>query len=73
MELLGRTKSKITKDKTGKNVPHLGITEVVLILCNFVNNIYQEDSTVLYIFVPNKSFWTIITYFTQRFHIFKIV
>ena len=73
MELLERTKSKITKDKSGKNVPHLEIAEVVLILCNIVNNNYQQDSTVLYIFVPNKSFWTVITYFTQGFHIFKIV
>ena len=31
MKLLGSTKSKITKDKNGKNVPHLEITEVVLI------------------------------------------
>ena len=49
MELLERTKSKITKDKSGKNVLHLEITEVALILCNIVNNNYQQDSTVLYI------------------------
>ena len=28
--LLGSTKSKITKDESGKNVPHLDITEVEL-------------------------------------------
>ena len=28
MDLLGSTKSKITKNKNGKNVPHLEITEV---------------------------------------------
>ena len=38
MKLLGSTKSKITKDKNGKNVHHLEITEVVLIHCNVVNN-----------------------------------
>ena len=38
MKLLGRTKSKITKDKNGENVPNLKITEVVLIHCNIVNN-----------------------------------
>ena len=27
MKLLGITKSKITKDKDGENVPHLNITE----------------------------------------------
>ena len=32
MKLLGITKSKITKHKNGKNVPHLEITEVVLLV-----------------------------------------
>ena len=31
------------------------ITEVVLIHCNIVNNNYQQDSILLYKFVPNKS------------------
>ena len=31
MKLFGNTKSKITKDKNGENVPHLGSTEVILI------------------------------------------
>ena len=35
---------------------HLEITEVVLIHCNVVNNNYQWNSRILYIFVPNKSF-----------------
>ena len=29
MKLLGSTKSKITKDEKGENVPHLEITEVI--------------------------------------------
>ena len=33
---------------------HLEITEVVLIYCNIVNNDYQENSKVLYTFIPNK-------------------
>ena len=56
MKLLGNTKSKINKDENGENVPHLEITEVILVHCNFVNNYYQQDSKVLYTFVPNKSF-----------------
>ena len=56
MKLLGSTKNKITKDKNGENVPHLEITEVKLIHCNIVNNDYQQDSRVLYTFVPNKPF-----------------
>ena len=35
---------------------HLEITEVVLIYCNIVNNDYQENSKVLYTFIPNKWF-----------------
>ena len=52
MKLLGSTKNKITKDKNGENVPHLEITEVVLVHCNMVDNDYQQDSRVLYTFVP---------------------
>ena len=54
MKLLGNTENKITKDKNGENVPHLEITEVVLVHCDSVNNDYQQDSRVLYTFVPNK-------------------
>ena len=60
MKLLGSTESKITKDKNGENVPHLEITEVVLVHCNMVNNDYQQDSRVLYTFVPNKSFGSLL-------------
>ena len=44
MKLLGSTENKITKDKNGENVPHLEITEVVLVHCNILNNDYQQDS-----------------------------
>ena len=47
MKLLGRTKTKVTRDKNGENVPHLEITEVVLVHCNIVNDDYQQDSRVL--------------------------
>ena len=46
----------INKDKNVENVSHLEITEVVLVYCNIVSNIYLQDSRVLYIFVSNKSF-----------------
>ena len=54
--LLGSTKNKITKDENGENVPHLESSEVVLVHCNIVNNDHQQDSRVLYTFVPNKLF-----------------
>ena len=56
MKPLGSTKSKITKDENSQNVPHLEITEMVLVQCNIVKNDYEQDSGVLYTFVPNKSF-----------------
>ena len=56
MKLLGSTKNKVTKDENGENGPHLEITEVVLVHCNIVNIYYQQDSRVLYAFIPNKLF-----------------
>ena len=60
MKSLGSTENKITKYKNGENAPHLEITEVVLVHCNMVNNDYQQDSRVLYIFVPNKPFGSLL-------------
>ena len=44
-------KNKITNYKNGENVLYLEINKVVLVHCNIVNN----DSRVLYTFIPNKS------------------
>ena len=60
MKLLGSTENKITKDKNGENVHHLEITEVVLVHFDIVNNDYQQDSRVLYTFVPNKPFGSLL-------------
>ena len=60
MKLLGRTENRITKDTNGENVPHLEITEVVLVQSDIVNNDYQQDSRVLYTFVPNKPFGSLL-------------
>ena len=65
MKLLGNTENKITKDKNGENVPHLEITEVVLVHCNIVNNDYQQDSRVLYTFVENKLFGSLLEFLLQ--------
>ena len=56
MKLLRSSENKISKDKNGENVPHLEITEVVLVHCNIANNDYQQDSRVSYTLVPNKPF-----------------
>ena len=60
MKLLGSTKNKLIKDENGENVPHLEINEVILVHCNIVNNDYQQDSRVLYTFVPNKPFGSLL-------------
>ena len=60
MKLLGSTESKITKDKNGENVPHLEVVELVLVHCNLVNNDYLQDSRILYTFVPNKTFGSLL-------------
>ena len=62
MKLLGSTENKITKNKNDENVPHLEITEVVLVHCNVVNNDYQQDSRALYTFVPNKPFGSLLEF-----------
>ena len=41
-------------------MPHLEITELVLVHYDIVNNDYQQDSRVLYTFVPNKPFGSLL-------------
>ena len=60
MKLLGSAENKINKDKNGENVPYLEIFELVLVHCNLVNNDYQQDWRILYTFVPNKTFGSLL-------------
>ena len=71
MKLLGSTKSKITQNENGENVPNLEITEAVLVPCNTVNNNYQRNSRVLYTFVPNKSFGQLLSILPKHFIFLK--
>ena len=71
MKLSGSTKSKITKDENGENVLQLGITKGILVHCNIVNNNYQQDSRVLYTFVPNKSFRQLLDISPKNFIFLK--
>ena len=73
MKLLVSTKNKITQDRNGENVPHLEITEVVLVQCNIVNNNYQQDSRVLYTFVPNKPFGSLLEIFPTNHVFLKVI
>ena len=72
MKLFESTKSKITKDKNSENVPKLEIPEVVIVHCNVVNNDYQQDSRVLYTFVPNKSYGQLLDISSKNFIFSKI-
>ena len=71
MKLIGSTKSKITKDKNGKNVLYLEVTKVVLIHCNVVNNHYQQKSRVLHAFVPCKYFSQLLYISPENFIFLK--
>ena len=42
MKFYGRSENKKTKNKNGKNVPYLEMTEVVLVHCNIANNECQH-------------------------------
>ena len=69
MKLLGSSKSKITKDESGEDVPNLEVVEVVLVHCNLVNNDYQQESRILYTFVPNKTFGSLLE-ISPKNHVF---
>ena len=58
--LLGNTENQIIKGKNGENVSDLEIIEVVLVQCNIVNNDYQQNSRILYTFVPYKQFGSLL-------------
>ena len=60
MKILGSTESKITGEKNCENVPHLEVVELVLIHCNIVDNSYQQNSRILYTFVPIKPFGSLL-------------
>ena len=47
------------------------ITKVGLVHGNIVNNDYQQDSKVLYIFVPNKSFRQLLNILSKSFIFLK--
>ena len=72
MKLHGSAKTKITKDRNGKNVPCLEITEVLLVYSNTANNDSSQDSRILYIFVSNKLFGQLLDTSFENFIFLKI-
>ena len=72
VKLLGSTKSKITKNENGENVPHYSdITKVVFTHYNIANNNYQQSSRVLCTFAPNKSFGQLLDISTKNCIVLK--
>ena len=71
MKLLEGIGNEITKYKNDESVPRLEITEVVLVHCNIVKNNYQQDSRVLYTYVPNKAFGSLLEISPRRSYLFK--
>ena len=61
MKLIGSTENKITKD--------IEVAEALLVHYSIVNNVYQQDSRVLYTFVPNKPFVSLLQ-ISPKNHIF---
>ena len=41
-------------------MPHLEVIELVLVHCNIINDNYQRDSRILYTFIPNKPFGSLL-------------
>ena len=60
MKLFVSAESKIAEEKHGENVLHLEVVELVLIHYNIVDNNYQQNSRILYTFVPNKPFGSLL-------------
>ena len=67
MNLLGNSKSKVTKNENNENVPNLEIAEVVLVKCNIINNNYQQNLRVSFTFVPNTSFDQLLHILSKNF------
>ena len=54
MKLLGSTKIKLTSEKNVENMPHLEITEIILVHCNIVNNVSNKSFGQLVDISPKK-------------------
>ena len=51
----------IDTTKKGGNVPNLGIVRNFLVFCNLVENVHLQDSKLLFSFVPNSRFGSLLS------------
>ena len=72
MKLLGSTENKVTKDKNGENVPHLEITEVVLVHCDILIMIISKIQEYYIRFVPNIPFGSLLEIYPTNHIVLQI-
>ena len=65
MNLYGSTEKK-NKSNNGENVPHLEITEVVLVHCNILTRLKSPVNIC-----SKQLIWSFIKFFTSKFCIFE--
>ena len=51
----------IDTTKNVENVPRLEIVRNVLVFCNLIENVYLQDSKLLFVFVPNSRFGSLLS------------
>ena len=70
MKLLGSAKSKIKKIKMVKMYLIKKLLKYYQHSLSIVNNSYQQNSRVLYTFIPNKSFDQLLDISPKKIYIF---
>ena len=73
MGLLGGISNIIDADKNSELVPKLESVELVLVHCNVVDNDYQQESRVLFTFVPNKGYSQLMTNYPESLIMLKTI
>ena len=58
---LVRDGPKFDTTKNGENVPKLEILRNVLVFCDLVQNVYLQDTKLLFSFVPNSRFGSLLS------------
>ena len=67
MKLIGSNENKIAQNKNRENVPHLEITEVVLVYCNIMMIVSKIQDSYIHLFQINQKFRN----FSKKSYLFK--
>ena len=63
----------IDTTKNAENVPILKIVRNVLVFCNLAQNVYLQDSKLLFSFVPNSRFGSLLSITPQVLKYFDTI